>query len=63
MLWRCPACGSPIQHDMSEARPRFGVRYRCHFCRRDLVMDLATITLVEPPDEALPTNQTQRGQT
>jgi hypothetical protein len=48
---------------MSEARPRFGVRYRCHFCRRDLVMDLATIKLVELSDEAIRTNPTPRGQT
>jgi hypothetical protein len=50
MPWSCPACGSTIQHDLGEARPRFGVRYRCHLCRLELVMDPATIRLVEPAD-------------
>jgi hypothetical protein len=63
MPWSCPACGSSIQHDPGEARPRFGVRYRCHLCRLELVMDPATIKLVEPADETIDTNQTPSGQT
>jgi hypothetical protein len=63
MPWSCPACGSPIPHHGSEGRPRFGVRYRCQVCRRELVMDRVTITLVEPPDEAIPANPTSSGQT
>jgi len=63
MPWTCPACDSAIQHNVGEARPRFGVRYRCDRCRRELVMDFATLKLVEPADEAIRTNQTPTGQT
>jgi hypothetical protein len=62
MPWRCPGCGTPIQHNPDEARPRFGVRYRCYLCRLELVMDPA-IKLVEPADEAILTNQTPSDQT
>jgi hypothetical protein len=51
MPWTCPAYGSPIQHNVAEARRRFGVRYRCDRCRRVLVMDFATRKLVQPADE------------
>ena len=63
MPWSCPACGNPIKHNLAEARPRFGVLYRCHPCRLDLVMDPATITLVDPADEVIVTDRTPSGQT
>lgn len=61
MPWRCPECGTPIQDNPDEARPRFGVRYRCYRYCLELVMDPATVKLVEPADEAL-TIQTQSDQ-
>jgi hypothetical protein len=39
MPWRCPACGIPIRHSEAELAPRLGVRYRCHVCRLELVVD------------------------
>jgi rubredoxin len=39
MPWRCPACGIPIHHSDAETVPRRGVRYRCHVCRLELVVD------------------------
>jgi hypothetical protein len=38
---------------VADARPPFGVRYRCDRCRRVLVMDFATRKLVQPADEAI----------
>lgn len=62
MPWNCPHCGTPIQHNVREARPRFGVRYRCHECRRELAMDPATVKLVEV-DAAMLTKQMPSSQT
>lgn len=39
MPWRCPACHEPISHSAAEEIPRPGVRYRCHVCRIELVVD------------------------
>jgi hypothetical protein len=39
MPWRCPACQEQIRHSEIEAEPRFGVVYRCHVCRLELVRD------------------------
>jgi hypothetical protein len=58
-----PHLWNTIQHDLDEAHPRVGLRDPCHVCRRALVMDPATIKLVEPPDEAFFTNQTRSVQT
>jgi hypothetical protein len=39
MIWRCPACKLEIAHHELEERPRPGVRYRCHVCRLELIVD------------------------
>jgi hypothetical protein len=53
MLWRCPACQSPINHSPIEPQPRAGVRYRCHVCRLELELDQAANRLdVAPFDGA-----------
>jgi hypothetical protein len=39
MIWHCPACELEIAHHELEERPRPGVRYRCHVCRLELVVD------------------------
>jgi hypothetical protein len=38
--------------------PRAGARYRCHVCRLELVMDLATGRLMVPAIEAEPLRET-----
>ncbi len=43
------------QHSEHESRPRSGVRYRCHVCRLELVLNLETDTLAVVsvgPDES-----------
>jgi rubredoxin len=40
MSWKCPACGSLIQHH--EEAPRPNVVYRCNVCRLELVVDPET---------------------
>jgi predicted SprT family Zn-dependent metalloprotease len=49
MPWRCPACGIQIQHSEAETAPRPGVRYRCHVCRLELVLDGDGHKLTVPP--------------
>lgn len=49
MPWKCPACQMPIRHSDDEAAPRPGVRYRCHVCRLELVLDRETDKLTEAP--------------
>jgi hypothetical protein len=49
MPWTCPACRGPIQHSELEKAPRFGITYRCHICRLELVLDSRSDTLVVPP--------------
>jgi hypothetical protein len=46
--WRCPACLLDIRHNELEAMPRAGVRYRCHVCRLELVIDPKTGGLTVP---------------
>ena len=38
MIWKCPACQTAIRH-VTETTPMFGVIYRCHICRLELVID------------------------
>lgn len=47
MPWKCPACGTSIQH--REEMPRPGVVYRCHICRLELMVDRTTGKLDVPP--------------
>jgi hypothetical protein len=49
MPWRCPACGIQIRHSPVEEMPRRGVRYRCHICRLELVIDENTNRLTVAP--------------
>jgi hypothetical protein len=53
MVWRCPVCDITIEHSRFVHRPKLGVRYRCHICRLELVLNTATDWLeVEPlPDD------------
>jgi hypothetical protein len=53
MPWRCPVCRIPIEHNDLHAVPRPGVRYRCHICRLEFVVDPATdkLTLAPPTDD------------
>jgi len=41
--WRCPACGTRIQHH--DAGPRTDIVYRCTVCRLELVIDPETLRL------------------
>jgi rubredoxin len=47
MPWKCPACGSLIQH--TENIPNPAVTYRCQICRLELRMDPETNKLVVVP--------------
>jgi len=38
MDWKCPACATHLRHD-GEHVPSFGMIYRCHICRLELVID------------------------
>ena len=49
MTWRCPACQLEIAHHELEERPRTGVRYRCHVCRLELVVDPKSRRLTVAP--------------
>jgi transposase-like protein len=49
MTWRCPACRLEIAHHELEQRPRPGVRYRCHVCRLELVVDPKSRMLTVAP--------------
>ena len=51
MLWRCPACESPIRHSEVDASPRLGALYRCHVCRLELVLDAKGEQLTVAPIE------------
>ena len=52
MAWRCPACQLAIHHTDHDDQPRPGVRYRCHICRLELMLDPTTGKLrVTPVDE------------
>jgi predicted RNA-binding Zn-ribbon protein involved in translation (DUF1610 family) len=46
MPWRCPACGTVIEHRETEMRPSRGALYRCHVCRLELAFDLITERLI-----------------
>ena len=55
MLWRCPACDTPIRHSEVESELRRDSLYRCHVCRLELKFDSETNRLVvklfdEPTD-------------
>ena len=39
----------PIRHSDVEAAPRQGAKYRCHVCRLELILDLATNRLTVAP--------------
>jgi predicted Zn-ribbon and HTH transcriptional regulator len=47
MPWKCPACGTSIQH--REDLPRVNVVYRCPICRLELVADLRSRKLMLAP--------------
>jgi hypothetical protein len=49
MPWHCPACQTIIRHDEQTDRPRTGVRYRCHVCRLELIVDERTNKLMLAP--------------
>ena len=49
MPWRCPACRIPIQHSDLEPTPRLSIRYRCHVCRLELILDPDTDVLTIAP--------------
>ncbi len=49
MPWTCPACRLPISHTETEARPRYGVTYRCHVCRLELVVERSNGRLALAP--------------
>jgi len=49
MPWKCPACGTQIRHSDNEPMPRVGLRYRCHICRLELMVDPRTEKLVLAP--------------
>jgi hypothetical protein len=52
MPWRCPACQIAINHTAGDERPRPNVRYRCHICRLELVLERTTGRLsVAPADD------------
>ena len=42
MPWKCPACSTPIRHQLTAAgdeAPRPGVIYCCSVCRVELILD------------------------
>jgi hypothetical protein len=49
MPWFCPACQTAITHTEFEERPRSGVRYRCHVCRLELVLNESNQKLTVAP--------------
>jgi hypothetical protein len=51
MPWKCPACGSPIQH--TEDIPNPAVTYRCSVCRLELRVtpDTSKLAVVPIPDD------------
>lgn len=50
MSWRCPACHTHIRLDAGDGqRPEAGRVYRCHVCRLELHVDVATDALVIAP--------------
>jgi hypothetical protein len=49
MPWRCPACQIPIKHSHLEESPRLAVRYRCHICRLELMLNSTTNRLDVAP--------------
>jgi rubredoxin len=55
MTWKCPACEASISHD-GEVMPNFGMIYRCHICRLELVFDPVTgqLTLAPLPPSDMP---------
>jgi hypothetical protein len=46
MPLHCPACEAVIEHDDESPVPQWGVVYRCHVCRLELVFDPETNRLV-----------------
>jgi hypothetical protein len=52
-----------IKHSESEPMPRLGVRYRCHICRLELVLDPARHKLAVRPfdDGDTPQKTTPKG--
>jgi rubredoxin len=57
MPWKCPACGIQIRHSEGEVMPRPGVVYRCHVCRLELILDLATDEFTVAPLPADPSEK------
>jgi hypothetical protein len=60
MPWRCPACGTVLQH--AEALPNPAVTYRCSVCRLELHSDADSgkMAVVPLPDEKPQTVSTKR---
>jgi rubredoxin len=54
MPWSCPACQIQIKHNEFEQAPRAGSVYRCHVCRLELVLDVATGKLTVAPLDNTP---------
>jgi hypothetical protein len=49
MALHCPACQTAIRFNQFDTRPRFSVRYRCHVCRLELLLDSESGLLVVAP--------------
>jgi hypothetical protein len=47
MPWKCPACETAIRHDGDAPEPQR--LYRCHICRLELALNVATNRLDVPP--------------
>jgi hypothetical protein len=47
MPWKCPACQTPIRHDILGPQPN--QVYRCSVCRLELVLDDRLQKLVVAP--------------
>ena len=65
--WKCPACQTSIDHDGEG--PRYGVVYRCHVCRLELIADFDAEKLIlaplpaprQNPEESSPTDKKLTG--
>jgi hypothetical protein len=56
MTWKCPACATNIRHG-GDYVPSFGMIYRCHICRLELVIDHSQpdkLTLAPMPPSDVP---------
>jgi hypothetical protein len=48
MPWRCPVCQTDIQHN-EEQPTHVAMRYRCHVCRTELILEATTERLLAAP--------------